>query len=147
MNHLEEDSLITSTQLGYQRQNGTAVKRVKNGTLKMARVLGVKENNILKLVYRVVVNIKLIIQRPLSPVVLDVFKDCQRADVYNLTVDKDNVYYANGVLVSNSDTWVMRMYFVIRNKMSPDQSEERAVLLQKMHAQMAMNRAGDRSTK
>ncbi len=44
----------------------------------------------------------------------------QRKDgitVYNLTVDKDNVYYSNGILVSNSDCMMMRMYFEL-NKSS-----------------------------
>jgi hypothetical protein len=38
--------------------------------------------------------------------------------VYSLTLENHNVYFANNILVENcSDTWIMRMYFVIRGKM------------------------------
>lgn len=78
---------------------------------------------------------------------LSVYQDASTGDGKRMATMKDDIKALIGHSPDHSDTWVMRMYFVIRNKMSPDQSEERALLLQKMHAQMAMNRAGDRSTK
>lgn len=78
---------------------------------------------------------------------LSVYQDASTGDGKRMATQKDDVKALIGHSPDHSDTWVMRMYFVIRNKMSPDQSEERAVLIQKMHAQMAMRRAGDRSTK
>ena len=43
-------------------------------------------------------------------------------DVYTLSLDKHHVYIANGILVANC--YIMRMYFVIRGKMTPGQSPE-----------------------
>lgn len=58
-------------------------------------------------------------------------------DVYSLTLERDNAYYANGYLVSNcSDTFIMRMYFEVIDKLKPYSSEEEQnvvdVMLQKM---------------
>lgn len=78
---------------------------------------------------------------------LSVYQDASTGDGKRMATMKDDIKALIGHSPDHSDTWVMRMYFVIRNKMSPDQSEERAILIQKMHSQMAMNRAGDRSTK
>lgn len=78
---------------------------------------------------------------------LSVYQDASTGDGKRMATQKDDIKSLIGHSPDHSDTWVMRMYFVIRNKMSPDQSEERAILIQKMHSQMAMNRAGDRSTK
>lgn len=78
---------------------------------------------------------------------LSVYQDASTGDGKRMATQKDDVKALIGRSPDHSDTWVMRMYFVIRNKMSPDQSEERTLLIQKMHSQMAMNRAGDRSTK
>ena len=45
---------------------------------------------------------------------------CDGIPVYSLTLETDNVYFANGILVSNcSDIMLIRMYFHIRSKMLP----------------------------
>src|SRR3990167_8926003 len=63
---------------------------------------------------------------------------CDGTPVYSLTLEKDNVYFANGILVSNcSDTLFMRMYFVLKEKLSPYQSEERARANEMLEMQIA----------
>lgn len=78
---------------------------------------------------------------------LPCYQDDSKGDGKRMATTKDDIKLIIGRSPDHSDTWIMRMYFVLVEKMSPDQSEERALLLQKMHSQMAMNRAGDRSTK
>jgi len=71
-----------------------------------------------------------------------VARDCVGIPVYTLTLEQDNVYFANGILVSNcSDTLIMRMYFVIRGKLSPHQSEDVARVSDKIAAQFSLNEA------
>ena len=90
--------------------NGIKAKQVENGIVSMAKTLGKIEKRLLRFVLVAVKSLKHFIHVT-KPVVINVGKDYGLADVYNLTIEKDNVYYANGILVSNSDTLMMRMYF------------------------------------
>jgi len=48
---------------------------------------------------------------------IEILKLNKREKVYNITLDKDNVYYANGILVSNcGDAMMMRMYYTFEKK-------------------------------
>jgi len=46
-----------------------------------------------------------------APVAVELNTDGEEIDIYDLEIEKDHVYYANGILVSNSDSMMMRMYF------------------------------------
>lgn len=50
------------------------------------------------------------IQEKMNVVVENVEVNCGGADVYNLTVEKDNCYFANDILVSNSDALALTFY-------------------------------------
>ena len=50
---------------------------------------------------------------------IEILKLKKKENVYNITLDKDNVYYANGVLVSNcGDMFMMRMWFELKEKLN-----------------------------
>lgn len=51
------------------------------------------------------------IRQNVAPVAVEQSTDGKEIDVYDLEIEKDNVYYANDILVSNSDSMMMRCYF------------------------------------
>jgi hypothetical protein len=61
---------------------------------------------------------------------LSVYQDASKGDGKRLATPKEDVTSVIGHSPDDSDTWIMRMYFVIRNKMDPMQSEERIQLVQ-----------------
>jgi len=97
---------------------GTKAQKGVSGTPRMVRSLGKGESRLSVFVMSVVSLIKRIGRLGRGHVVVSVIKDYAQENVYNITVDKDNIYYANGILVSNSDTWIMRMYFEVARKVS-----------------------------
>lgn len=57
---------------------------------------------------------------------LPVYQDASKGDGKTMATPKEEVKAIIGRSPDDSDTWIMRMYFVVRNKMLPEQSEERA---------------------
>lgn len=114
----------TSTEHGLRRQSGIEARMDASGTLQTVGSRGKNDSRLKRVVTSVEFCIKRIGRLVRGHAVVDVIKDYTRADVYNLTVDHDNIYYANSILVSNSDTWIMRMYFEIKGTLSPNQSPE-----------------------
>lgn len=63
---------------------------------------------------------------------LSYYQDASSGDGKRLATKKEDIKEALGHSPDHSDTWIMRMYFVLRGKMLPQQSEEasRAVHIQ-----------------
>ena len=83
---------------------GTQVKMVKNGTQNTLRKLGKKESllkRIVRFVEKNIIPFFLIDQNTVTKIVE--LKNYGKEDVYNITVEKDHNYYANGILVKNCD--------------------------------------------
>ena len=98
---------------------GTLVKRVINGTLNTVRSVGRKKNGLKQYVRFVAKNIQHPTQVVLNTVQVVASKNTTiirkkerkiHIPVYNLTVEKDHCYYANGILVSNSDAFRILPY-------------------------------------
>ncbi len=69
------------------------------------------------------------------------YQDASKGDGKRMATPKDDVKTAIGRSPDDSDTWIMRMYFVIRNSMLPAQSEERGAVIQKQNRQFEYNKA------
>lgn len=72
----------------------------------------------------------------------------QRVDgvkVYTLSLEEQNVYFANDILVANC--WIMRMYFEVRKKMLPDLGAERSQVIDKQIALMRAKAQQSKSNK
>lgn len=78
---------------------------------------------------------------------LSTYQDASKGDGKRMATPKEDVTALIGHSPDSSDTWIMRMYFHIRAKMSPGQSEERAVIDSALKNQFARNRANMGSTK
>ena len=63
-----------------------------------------------------------------------------------MATQKDDIKALIGRSPDVSDTLIMRMYFVIRGKLLPQQSEDIAALNNKILSQFARNEAKIRST-
>lgn len=61
---------------------------------------------------------------------LATYQDASSGDGKRMATQKEDVKAVIGRSPDNSDTWIMRMYFVIRNKMIPEQSEERGRVIE-----------------
>jgi len=72
---------------------------------------------------------------------LSTYQDASKGDGKRMATPKEDVAALIGHSPDHSDTWLMRMYFVIRAKMSPAQSEERALVASTLKNQFARNRA------
>lgn len=57
---------------------------------------------------------------------LPIYQDASKGDGKRFATPKEDVKVVIGHSPDHSDTWIMRMYFVIRNKILPNQSEEGA---------------------
>lgn len=62
---------------------------------------------------------------------LSIYQDASSEDGKRSVTSKEEVKASLGRSPDHSDTWIMRMYFEIKNKMSPHQSEDRHRALQK----------------
>lgn len=72
----------------------------------------------------------------------------QRVDgvkVYTLSLEEQNVYFANDILVANC--WIMRMYFEVRKKMLPDLGQERSQVIDRQIALMRAKAQQNKSNK
>lgn len=71
---------------------------------------------------------------------LAVYQDASTGDGKRMATQKEDVKEIIGRSPDDSDTWIMRMYFVIRNKMVPGQSEERSRIVNTQQSQFAIRR-------
>ena len=95
--------------LKLKQKNGIKAQKEENGTKNIGMKVLEKLNQLLKNVFGVKKNIQLnLINQEQSIVVKNVVRNSIK--VYNITVEDDQVYYANGVLVSNCDSWVMSLF-------------------------------------
>jgi len=78
---------------------------------------------------------------------LSAYQDTSKGDGKRQATAKEDIKEIIGHSPDDSDTWIMRMYFVIMAKMMPEQSEERSALVTKQINQFRMRRNFDRSTR
>lgn len=67
------------------------------------------------------------------------YQDASIGDGKRMATQKDDIKEAIGHSPDDSDTWIMRMYFVIRDRMSPSQSEDASRARQKQAEQFMKN--------
>lgn len=70
---------------------------------------------------------------------LSTYQDASQGDGKRMATPKEDIKELIGRSPDDSDTWIMRMYFVIRDKLLPDQSEAVAEMHRKLREQFAMN--------
>jgi hypothetical protein len=71
---------------------------------------------------------------------LPVYQDVSIGDGKRMATSKDDVKALIGRSPDDSDTWIMRMYFVIREHMLPGQSEDAARVAEALNRQFTANR-------
>lgn len=71
---------------------------------------------------------------------LSVYQDASKGDGKRMATQKEDIKIAIGRSPDDSDTWIMRMFFVIRERMSPEQSEERNRVVQIQQNNFLRNR-------
>ena len=71
---------------------------------------------------------------------LSVYQDVSKGDGKRMATQKEDVKEVIGRSPDHSDTWIMRMYFEIVDKMLPQKSEERLVIINQMKNQFDKNR-------
>lgn len=71
---------------------------------------------------------------------LPLYQDASKGDGKRFCTPKEEVKDMLGRSPDDSDTWVMRMYFVLRAKMSPQYSEERAHVIERQQSRFARNK-------
>jgi hypothetical protein len=72
---------------------------------------------------------------------LPTYQDVSTGDGKRFATPKEEVKEILGRSPDDSDTWIMRMYFVIRDKMLPNQSIEASRVIEQLKNQFAMRRA------
>lgn len=80
---------------------------------------------------------------------LSEYQDVSQGDGKRMATQKKDVKEALGHSPDASDTWIMRMYFVVRGRMLPFQSEEKSVIINKQRDTFERNeeRNSQNSTK
>lgn len=71
---------------------------------------------------------------------LSTYQDASQGDGKRMATQKEDVKDIIGHSPDDSDTWIMRMYFVVRNKMLPEQSEERGRVIMQQNNNFHRNR-------
>lgn len=71
---------------------------------------------------------------------LSTYQDVSPGDGKRMATQKEDVKEIIGHSPDDSDTWIMRMYFVIRGRVLPEQSEERNRVLQTQQNKFNANR-------
>lgn len=71
---------------------------------------------------------------------LSTYQDASKGDGKRLATPKEDVHEAIGRSPDDSDTWIMRMYFLIRERVSPDQSEARRQVVEVQQNKFLVNR-------
>lgn len=72
---------------------------------------------------------------------LSTYQDASKGDGKRMATLKEDVKKNIGRSPDNSDTWIMRMYFVIKERMLPQQSEENIQVINAQKTQFNRNRA------
>jgi hypothetical protein len=108
MNGLAQKQIKTN----YERQvknlpNGTQVKKALSGILSTAKAHGKTEKSLVSRVSSAIQNLKHLIQQGQNSVVVvvSIKRVNKQLPVYDLTVEHEHCYFANGFLVSNSDAF------------------------------------------
>lgn len=70
---------------------------------------------------------------------LPCYQDASTGDGKRMATQKEDVKLMIGRSPDHSDTWIMRMYFEVRERMLPFQSEERSNAILKQQQRMRMN--------
>ncbi len=70
------------------------------------------------------------------------YQDASTGDGKRMATQKDIIKEAIGRSPDASDTWIMRMYFVIRNRVLPENSEQRQMVLEVQQNNFMRNRKG-----
>lgn len=68
------------------------------------------------------------------------YQDASSGDGKHQATPKEKIKEIIGRSPDASDTWIMRMYFEVRNKIAPDQTEKQAQVADKLQQQFAMRR-------
>lgn len=76
---------------------------------------------------------------------LSAYQDVSKGDGKRMATMKDDIKTAIGRSPDDSDTWIMRMYFVIREQMLPQQSEQAARVRNVQQEKFYTNKAGFQS--
>jgi len=71
---------------------------------------------------------------------LSAYQDTSKGDGKRQATAKEDIKEIIGHSPDDSDTWIMRMYFVIMAKMRPDQSEEQSAIVDKMINQFSQRK-------
>jgi hypothetical protein len=72
---------------------------------------------------------------------LSKYQDASQGDGKRMATPKEDVKEMIGHSPDSSDTWIMRMYFVIRGRMMPEQSEENSRVVSIQQQRFATNRS------
>lgn len=72
---------------------------------------------------------------------LSTYQDASQGDGKRMATMKEDVKEILGHSPDESDTWIMRMYFVVMGKMLPEQSEDRSRIIQMQQNRFATHRA------
>lgn len=73
---------------------------------------------------------------------LSAYQDVSKGDGKRLATPKEDIKEIIGHSPDESDTWIMRMYFVVRDRMLPNQSETNSMVAEKLAQQFAYRKAG-----
>lgn len=73
---------------------------------------------------------------------LSAYQDASKGDGKRLATMKEDIKTAIGRSPDDSDTWIMRMYFAIREKMLPQQSEQAARIRNQQQDRFHTNKSG-----
>jgi len=72
---------------------------------------------------------------------LSTYQDASKGDGKRLATMKEDIKSAIGRSPDDSDTWIMRMYFEVKEKMLPIQSEEQSLAIDRQKTQFNKNKA------
>lgn len=78
---------------------------------------------------------------------LSTYQDVSSGDGKRMATQKEDIKEILGHSPDDSDTWIMRMYFVIMSRMTPGQSEESSVIVQRQREQFMQRRNSISSNK
>ena len=69
------------------------------------------------------------------------YQDVSQGDGKRMATQKEDIKEIIGRSPDNSDTWIMRMYFTIRERMLPSQSPEMALVIDRQKQQFNINKS------
>ncbi len=75
---------------------------------------------------------------------LPLYQDVSIGDAKRMATQKENIKESTGHSPDDSDTWIMRMYFELRNKMLPGQTERDLMVSNRLQEQFIRNMSGQK---